>query len=81
MVLIDHMIPWTSPFGRGITAVPDGSYDALRLENGRWKYVDKVFDDKQDEAPTIQPVLQNDKNVNVVGKEKKRTKNKEKGKP
>jgi hypothetical protein len=81
MVLIDHMIPWTSPFGRGITAVPDGSYDALRLENGRWKYVDKVFDDKQDEAPTVQPVLQNDKNVNVVGKEKKRAKNKEKGKP
>jgi hypothetical protein len=71
MVLFDHLIPWPSPFGRGITQVPDGSYDGLKLEKGRWKFIDKVFNDVQEEAPRPEPVLDSRQNKNILGKEKK----------
>ncbi len=73
MVIFDHLIPWPSAYGRGMVAVPDGSYDALRLEpNGRWKFIDKVFNDVQDEAPRPEPVLDARKDKDIIGKEKKK---------
>ena len=74
MVLFDHLIPWPSPFGRGITYVPDGSYDGLRLEKGRWKFIDKVFNDVQEEAPRPEPVLDSGQGKDIMGKDKKRKK-------
>jgi hypothetical protein len=71
MVLFDHLIAWPSPFGRGITFVPDGSYDGLKLEKGRWKFVEKVFNDVQDEAPRPEPVLDERQSKDILGKEKK----------
>lgn len=71
MVLFDHLIPWQSPFGRGVTFVPDGSYDGLKLEKGRWKFVEKVFNDAQEEAPRPEPVLDSRQNKDILGKEKK----------
>lgn len=72
MVLFDHLIPMASPFGRGTAMVPDGSYDGLKLEKGgRWKWVDKVFNDVMEEAPRPEPVLDNRKNRDILGREKK----------
>jgi hypothetical protein len=76
MVLMEHLIPMGSPFGRGVTAVPDGSYDGLQLEKGRWKFIDKVFNDSQSEAPTVVPVAEKDKTQDVFGKPKKPRKGK-----
>ncbi|GAB4497177.1 MAG: hypothetical protein OHK0019_30290 [Saprospiraceae bacterium] len=76
MVLFDHLIPWPSPFGRGISFVPDGSYDGLRLEKGRWKFIDKVFNDSQEEAPRPEPVLDSRHDKDIMGKDKKRKKGK-----
>ena len=72
-VLIEHLIPAGSPFGRGITMVPDGSYDALELQkNGHWKYIVKVFNDVMDEAPGDGlPNVQN-KQKDIFGKPKKK---------
>jgi len=76
MVLFDHLIPMPSPFGRGFTAVPDGSYDGLKLEKGQWKFVEKVFNDVMEEAPRPEPVLDKkqekgrDVNGNPVRKKK-----------
>lgn len=68
MVLFEHLIPMGSPFGRGITQVPDGSYDGLQLQkNGRWKFISKVFNDVQEEAPTVEPVLDKEKGKNIAG--------------
>lgn len=71
MVLFDHLIAMPSPFGRGFAYVPDGSYDGLRLEKGRWKFIDKVFNDVMDEAPRPEPVLDSRKDKNILGKGKK----------
>lgn len=72
LILFDHLIPWPSPFGRGISFVPDGSYDGLQLEKGRWKFIEKVFNDVQDEAPRPEPVLDSRQGKDINGKEKKR---------
>lgn len=74
MVLFDHLIPWPSPFGRGISFVPDGSYDGLRFEKGRWKFIEKVFNDKMEEAPRPEPVLDNRQDKDIIGRDKKRKK-------
>lgn len=75
MVLFDHLITMPSPFGRGFTNVPDGSYDGLRLEKGRWKFVNKVFNDVMPEAPRPEPVLDSRKEKDILGKGKKQKKN------
>ena len=74
MILFEHLIPMGSPFGRGMTYVPDGSYDGLKLEKGRWKFIDKVFNDTQAEPPTFETPTQKDKENNVFGKPKKNKK-------
>ena len=75
MVLFDHLIPWPSPYGRGISFVPDGSYDGLKLEKGgRWKYITKVFNDVMEEAPRPEPVLDSRQGKDILGKDKKRKK-------
>ena len=81
MVHFEHLIPMGSPFGRGVTAVPDGSYDGLKLQkNGRWKFIDKVFNDSQAEPPTIEPQKEEIKGNNVFGKPKGEKVKKKKGK-
>lgn len=71
MVLFDHLIPFPSPFGRGMTAVPDGSYEGLKLEKGVWKVIDKVFHDTQEEPPFPAPILDSRKGKDISGKPKK----------
>ena len=81
MVLFEHLIPLGSPFGRGVTFVPDGSYDGLQLQkNGRWKFISKVFNDSQDEAPTVEPVLDKEKGKDILGKQPQPKKKKQKAK-
>lgn len=77
MVLFDHLIYLPSPFGRGITAVPDGSYDGLKArKDGRWQFVSKVFNDVMDEEFRPEPVLDKkqeagrDVNGNVIKRKK-----------
>jgi hypothetical protein len=74
MVLFDHLISMPSPFGRGMTWVPDGSYDGLKWEKGRWQYIEKVFNDVMEEAPTVVPVLDGDKQRDITGRPKKQKK-------
>jgi hypothetical protein len=71
MIIVDHLIPWQSQYGRGITMVPDGSYNAYKLEKGSWKYIDKVFNDQQDKVPFPEPVLDSRKGKDILGKPKK----------
>jgi len=71
MVLFDHLIPMPSPFGRGITAVTDGSYDGLKLEKGRWVFVEKVFSDFIEKEFRPEPILDGRKQKDILGKEKK----------
>jgi len=72
MILCDHLIPLSSPFGRGMTYVPDGSYDGFKLEKGKWVFVNKVFNDVQEEAPRPVPVLDSGRGKDIMGREKKK---------
>ena len=72
MILIDHLVPMPSPYGSGVVQVPDGSYDALKLDKGRWKYISKVFNDVMEEAPRPEPVLDERKGKDIMGKEQKK---------
>lgn len=74
LVLFDHLIPWPSSYGRGISFVPDGSYDGLRYENGRWLFIEKVFNDAQETPPFPEPVLDSRQGKDILGKDKKRAK-------
>lgn len=52
-IIFDHLIVQNGRYGEGPTAIPDGSYDAYKLEKGRWVYIDKVFNDSQDTPPML----------------------------
>jgi hypothetical protein len=74
MILFDHLEPFPSPFGRGITYIPDGSVEGLQLVKGRWKHISKVFNDSMTEDQTqIEPILNKQKGKNILGKEKKKS--------
>lgn len=81
MVLFDHLIPTPSPFGRGVAFVPDGSYDGLRLEKGRWKFVDKVFNDVMNETPIPEPILDSRQGKDILGRQKKQPQKKKGDRP
>lgn len=66
-ILLDHLIPYPSPYTGGFMYIPDGSYDAFKLEKGRWKFIDKIFNDSQEEAPRPEPVLDSQKGNNILG--------------
>lgn len=70
LILIDHAVPMPSPYGTGVVLVPDGSYDALKFEKGRWKYVSKIFNDVMQEAPRPEPILDDRKGKDIMGKKK-----------
>lgn len=71
MVLFDHLISIPSPFGRGITNVPDGSVEGFKWEKKKWKYISKVFNDvMKPEETEIDPILSNRKNKDIIGRSK-----------
>lgn len=70
MVLVDHLIPIPSPYGRGFMGVPDGSYEGFKLEKGQWKFIEKVFNDFQEEPPSLERTVEKDKDI--FGKTKKK---------
>jgi hypothetical protein len=67
MILLDHLIPHPNPSTGGMMNIPDGSYDGLKLVKGRWKFVEKVFNDVMKEAPRPEPVLDAEKGKNILG--------------
>ena len=50
LIMMDHLIPAVSPDGE-LTSVPDGSYEAFELRDGKWYFVDKVFHQTQEVPP------------------------------
>lgn len=69
MVIFDHLITMNGPYGEGPVNYPDGSYEGYKWEDGQWRYVEKVFNQIQDEAPRPFPVLDNQQK-DIFGKDK-----------
>lgn len=53
LIVFDHLIQIDGRFGEGKVNVPDGSYQAFRIENGQLQFVDKVF-----EQVSAEPLMQ-----------------------
>lgn len=65
MIIIDHLVSETNEPDKKHTLIPDGDYMGYKWNNGKWVYVDKVFDFKlkDGEAPVPAP-LKDDKGNN-----------------
>lgn len=57
LLMFDHLTTVGGEYGEGPVQIPDGTYEAYQLNNGRWEYVEKVFNQVLDEAPRPNPVL------------------------
>ena len=56
MIIHDHLTPRMGlQAGQGATNLPDGTYEGYRETEGKWMYIQKVFDHVYDEAPRPKP--------------------------
>ncbi|HFA48811.1 MAG TPA: hypothetical protein ENJ95_07325 [Bacteroidetes bacterium] len=69
LIMFDHLVTSGGNYGQGPVQVTDGSYEGYKYENGRWYWVEKVFNQTQDEAPRPEPVFNKGK-VDIFGKKK-----------
>ncbi|WP_020534130.1 hypothetical protein [Lewinella cohaerens] len=67
LLMFDHLTMIGGEYGEGPVQIPDGTYEAYRLNNGKWEYVEKVFDQILDEAPRPSPVLNGRKGKDLIG--------------
>ncbi len=63
MIVFDHLISHTNEPVRKDTYVPDGDYQGFKWQNGRWVYVDKVFNTRLQDGQ----YPQDDKILNDAG--------------
>lgn len=81
MIIFDHLISEENTPEKKNTLVPDGDYEGFKWNNGKWNYINKVFDFKlkDGEAPMPEPLKDDAGNSNEeklrLQSEKNRQKN------
>lgn len=68
LIIYDHLIEQEGKYGEGINRFPDGSYEGYREENGQWFYVEKVFNQINEEVPMPAPKPSTGKKVDILGR-------------
>jgi hypothetical protein len=68
MIVTDHLEVMGTE--RGPIWVPNGSYIGYKWEDGKWRYMNKLFDIILEEAPRPEPVLNKDAGKNILGEKK-----------
>ena len=65
LIINDHLIQRIGRLeGQGPVYLPDGSYEGYEMKEGKWYYVEKIYDHTYDDAPRPKPVLdKTDKNI------------------
>lgn len=83
MIIFDHLISETNESDKKFTLIPDGDYQGFKWENGKWKYIDKVFDFalKDGEAPMPVPLKDDNGNSNEAWLLEQSEKNKQRNNP
>ena len=56
MIVYEHLISETGEPGKKYTYIPDGDYEGLKWNNGKWVHVNKIFDQV---TPEGQPPVPN----------------------
>jgi len=60
MIVHDHLMQRMGRLpGQGPTNIPDGTYEGYQFENGKWKYIEKMFNHSygNNNAPRPKPIL------------------------
>lgn len=70
MIVFDHLIPMPGQYNEGMVNVPDGSYEAYKLQKGLWLYQPVVLHAVMDEAPRPDAILDT-RDKNIFGKKNK----------
>jgi hypothetical protein len=83
MIIYDNLVSAAPIKGQSSSNIPDGSYCGMRLEKGKWVYVDKIHKDDYDPAtswnnptaPIPNPLFNEDsQKLDIFGKKKKEKK-------
>ncbi|WP_207493483.1 hypothetical protein [Aridibaculum aurantiacum] len=82
LIIFDHLISETNENDKKYTFIPDGDYQGFKWNNGKWEYVDKVFDFKlkDGEAPMPAPLKDDKGNSNEQWLMQQSETNQQKGK-
>lgn len=66
MIIFDHLVSESNHQSEKYTLVPDGDYEGFKWKDGKWNYVEKVFDFKLEDgqAPIPEPIKDADGNSN-----------------
>jgi hypothetical protein len=66
MIVFDHLVSESNEPQKPYTLIPDGDYCGFKWNNGKWVYIDKVFDFKlkDGEAPMPAPLKDDKGNSN-----------------
>ncbi len=74
MIVFDHLIYMDGSHGEGRIGVPDGSYEGYKLEDGRWVYVEKIWNEISEQPPRPFPVL-DERSPDLFGRKKNNNNN------
>ena len=79
LILVDHLVSETDEPELAYTFVPDGDYEGFKWEDGKWQYINKVFDQKLEdgEAPIPDPIRDTKGNNNEEKLKQQSQKNKD----
>ena len=60
MIIYDHLISESNEPAKKYTYIPDGDYEGFKWVNGKWKHIEKVFNQKLEDgqAPMVKPVTE-----------------------
>ena len=66
MIVFEHLVSETGEPSKKWTYIPDGDYEGLKWANGKWVYIEKVFDFKleQGQEPVPHPLRDAKGNMN-----------------
>lgn len=58
LIILEHLISETGEFQKKYTYIPDGDYEGLKWQDGKWVYIEKVFNQitPEGKAPLPAPI-------------------------
>lgn len=65
MIILEHLVSETGEVQKKYTYVPDGDYEGLKWKDGKWVYIEKVFNQVTPEGqePVPHPILDQKGNI------------------
>lgn len=65
MIILEHLISESNEPNKKWTLIPDGDYEGFKWVNGKWVFVNKIFNEVTPEGKTPVPVPLNENKLNV----------------